>query len=114
RPRHVEGVLIQDLPGQAGQAATGDESPSQRYTRRFAHRRSGAVDEHGAVADLIMAMHLEEHRVGPGFRWVIVEARCDQFYIGSLGRWPAIGVENVVAGRVGGKLIPGLEDALIV
>src|SRR5690606_9623303 len=114
RPGHIEGVLVENLPGEADQTATGDEAAGQWYPRGFAHRWAGTVDEHGAITDLVVPVHLEEHRVEPGFRQVIVEAVFDQRYIGLLDSWPAVRIKNVAAGGIGREPIPSFENALVV
>src|SRR5690606_7032086 len=113
-PGHVKAVFVEDLPGQGGQAAAGYEAAGQGDARRRAHRRTGAVDEHGPIADLVVAVHLEEHRVEPGFRQVVIEAAIDQFDEGCLDPGPAVGIQNIPAGRVGGQAIPGFQYALVI
>src|SRR5690606_12133786 len=113
-PGHVKAVFVEDLPGQAGQAAAGYEAAGQGDARRRAHRRTGAVDEHGPIADLVMAVHLEEDRVEPGFRQVIIEPALDQLDEGCLDLGPAVGIENVLAGRIGRQAVTGLKYAFVI
>src|SRR5690606_31787352 len=95
-------------------AAAGNEASGQRHPGWLAHQWTGAVNEHGAVADLVMPVHLEEHRVEPGFRQIIVEAILDQLDEGRLDRRPALCVKEVCALLVSGQPISGVEDPLVI
>src|SRR5690606_8464428 len=83
-------------------------------SRPWAHRRAGTVNKHGPVADLVRAVHLEEDRVDPGLRQVIIEPAVDQLDERCLDLGPAVSIDNVLAGRIGRQAVTGLKYAFVI
>lgn len=72
------------------------------------------MDEHGAVADAVVAEQPAEDRVVPGFRQFIVEARVDQLDVGTLDLRPGLDLEQVGMIEAGQQTAPGFPHLLLV
>ncbi|MNP17296.1 hypothetical protein D3C76_1097250 [compost metagenome] len=101
KARHVafkvaisECVVGKHRPQQALQIAIGAIGTGLCGTLVAADGRPGGVDEHAAVADLVMAEQAAEQRVVPGLGQFIVQARVDQAYVGTFHQRPLLDLQQ--------------------
>ncbi|MNP06593.1 hypothetical protein D3C76_985840 [compost metagenome] len=96
---HIERVVGEDRPQQAFETIAKCVGAGLRGALVAAHRRPGGVDEHAAVADLVMAEQAAEQRVVPGLGQLIVEPWVDQANVGALDQRPLLHLQQYILGE---------------
>ncbi|MCY1294027.1 hypothetical protein D9M70_433050 [compost metagenome] len=112
--RHVETVVGEDLLEGCRQVQVRQVAARLRRPLVAAQRRPGGVDEHAAVADLVVAEQAAEDRVVPGLRQLIVEAQVDQLDVGALHQRPLLHVEQRFGIHAVAQALADLGDLVLV
>ncbi|MNO23121.1 hypothetical protein D3C76_129150 [compost metagenome] len=96
---HVERIVGENRPQQAFEVTGERVAAGLRGTLVAAHGGPGGVDEHAAIADLVMAEQAAEQRVVPGLGQLVVEPGVDQADVGVLDQWPLFSIQQHILGK---------------